>query len=206
MFQNMATTRSSTTNRGNNFFRITERRISGETLGFECVLHPNLIFVVFFFGTTSEKFMYFDPNSKCNGDKTTRTVITSLLTLCYHVLNIKLPFFRVLSCFLRRHLLRLSSFESLSLRTWSHVRGYQDTCQTCLRHKMRWKSLDWLLAKLSTTFCIGATKYQVFLGPPTSPEPLFSSFWLNSDLCFAHFGRLISQKLKMQIICNFSRF
>ena len=76
---------------------------------FRLKLHQNLIFGVFFLGVTPEKFMYFDPNSTCNGDKTTRTVITNLLTLCYHVLNIKLPFFRVLCCFLRRHLPRLSS-------------------------------------------------------------------------------------------------
>ncbi len=49
MFQNVAAKRSSTTNRGNNFSRITERRISGDSLGFECILHPNLIFGVCFF-------------------------------------------------------------------------------------------------------------------------------------------------------------
>ncbi len=122
-----------------------------------------------------------------NGDKTISSMNSMHLLLFWLLLDNNLAFSGAVCCFLRRHLPRLSSFQGLSTEDVKPCLGYLDTCQTCLRHKMRWQSLYWLLAKLSTTFWIGGSKYQVFLGPPSSPEPLFSSFWLNSNSWFCSF-------------------
>ncbi len=88
---------------------IIRARICSETLQFQRMLPRNCIVERIFSGVFPRVYEYLDPKLTCNSDKTISTVDNTALLIFWLLLDNNLQFSGAVSCFLRRHLPRLSS-------------------------------------------------------------------------------------------------